>query len=146
MALSATNETIEIGDDTVAAPELVAFIDAYCDQHGVDDGLRFKMHLVTEELTTNTIRHGYGGRDGWLKLSIAHDADHVTLTLEDAARPFDPTHDAPLPDLEADVEARAVGGLGIYLVKELADAVQYRRVDTGNRVEVVLSNHVAASA
>jgi serine/threonine-protein kinase RsbW len=61
-----------------------------------------------------------------VELSLELDDREARLELRDDGQPFDPLG-APAPDLESPMEERGLGGLGIHLVKELADDIQYRR-------------------
>ncbi len=56
--------------------------------------------------------------------------------IEDDGIAFDPLI-APPPDLDSDIEDRPIGGLGVYLVKEMMDEVEYARADGRNRVTLV---------
>ena len=97
----------------------------------------FLVGVALEELVTNVIVHGLGiGRPGWVRLRIAHRGDHLTLELRDNAPPFDPFQ-IPLPQLDADIDARAVGGLGVHLVRTLVDEYSYTRVDGQNVVRLL---------
>jgi anti-sigma regulatory factor (Ser/Thr protein kinase) len=55
----------------------------------------------------------------------------------DSGRPFDPLSDAPEPDLNAVVEERRIGGLGVHLVKTLMDQMHYKRENEQNRLTIV---------
>ena len=57
--------------------------------------------------------------------------------LEDDGLEFDPFRSAPEPDLDASVEERRIGGLGVYFVKSLMDEATYERVDNLNRITLV---------
>ena len=59
------------------------------------------------------------------------DADSVAAEVIDNGRPFDPTS-APPPDLSLPLEQRPPGGLGIHLMRELMDGLDYRRSGDSN--------------
>ena len=59
----------------------------------------------------------------------------VMLTVEDDGPAFDPLS-LPAPDLTASLEARRVGGLGVFLVRQVMDSVRYERRDTTNRLQM----------
>jgi len=46
---------------------------------------------------------------------------------------FDPLVQAPAPDTTSDIKTRAVGGLGVHLVRPVTDLASYERKDNQNR-------------
>lgn len=130
LSLSVRNELSEIA-------VLAERIDAFCEENGLGADIAHAVNLSLDELLTNTISYGYeqGGRhviDVDLGL---HDGD-LTVRISDDGRAFDPL-DIAEPDVDAALDDRPVGGLGIYLVRQMMDAVTYRRHDDRN--EVVLT-------
>ena len=118
-----------------------ARIDAFCAAHGLSPGIRFDVTLAVEELVTNTIGYGYDdGGEHSIDVVLRIEGDTLTVEIVDDGRAFDPLQ-APEPDLGAPLEERAVGGLGIYLVRKTMDGVAYRRQDGRN--VVTLTKHVA---
>lgn len=99
-----------------------------------------KLVIVAEEILTNIARHAWVGQEaGCCSVDIAavpkDGAIEVTLRTEDGGLAFDPTK-APEPDLEASLEERAIGGLGIVLIRSMTDAQTYRRSGVRNIFEV----------
>lgn len=93
---------------------------------------------VADELVTNVIRHGCrADRSHTIDVSVAVREDGLTIRISDDGIPFDP-FDRPAPDLQRPLEERPVGGLGIHLVRQLAEDCRYARVDGRNRVTVTL--------
>ncbi len=58
----------------------------------------------------------------------------MTAMFVNNAHAFDPLVEAPAPDTTSDIKTRAVGGLGVYLVRSLTDAASYERKDNQNRL------------
>lgn len=107
---------------------IVAFIDAWCDDHALSGDLRFKLHLVAEEFSMNAIMHGYRDRsDGWMMIRLSAAADGLSMIFVDEAPSFDPLREAKEPDLDLPVEDRQIGGLGVHLVKHMTRSLDYRR-------------------
>ena len=69
-------------------------------------------------------------------MRIIREGDTFTVELEDDARPYNPL-EAPEPDLEAEIDDRPIGGLGVHLVRTIMDTVNYRR--THNRNLLIMS-------
>jgi len=100
-------------------------------------GLVGKVNLVLEELAINTINHGHDG--GLHQISFSFNSTDVALTIEmvDDGKPFDPLTDAPVPDVNAPMEERPIGGLGVFLVRKLMDELTYRREEGRNHLTLV---------
>ncbi len=106
-------------------------------EHEWPDDLLFHVQLTLDELATNVINHGYGAGGHSFQITIKSNPEAAQIELVDEARPFDPLQDAPQPAIDAGVHERKVGGLGVYIVKELMDEMEYRREDGKNRLILV---------
>jgi len=94
-----------------------------------------RLLLVVEELLTNLAKYGYpDGTPGRAELTLDRDDTHWRLELVDDGAAFDPLAAPPPPDLDAEIEDRAVGGLGLHLVRSLAEQARYRREGGRNRL------------
>lgn len=99
----------------------------------------FKVKLAVEEMGLNIIDHGYGSDESKeLEFRLTADDDSVTMEFIDEARPFDPLTETPRPDTDAGIEERDIGGLGVYLVREMMDEVRYAREGSRNRLTLVI--------
>ncbi len=94
----------------------------------------FRMNLVIEEMTLNVMTHGRSAGASELEVVVVCEADTVTVEIVDDGPRFDPLQDAPVPDPDASLDDRPVGGLGVYLVREMVDEVSYRYEDGRNRL------------
>lgn len=105
-------------------------------QYAISDNTQFAMNLCLEEVLSNVIRHGYAGRPGRPILvqfaSIPRDG-YFTLVIEDEAPLFDPLA-APKPPVSRSLDDTRVGGNGIRLLRQFADALEYHATPTGNRL------------
>ena len=120
MKISLFNEKQEIA---AAADK----IDEFCAERGVDPAAAYAVNLSIDELLTNTISYGYDDSERHrIDLMIRLDGNTIIVEISDDGRPFEPTG-VEQPDTDASVEDRAIGGLGIFLVREMMDSFQYRR-------------------
>ncbi|MET0654599.1 MAG: ATP-binding protein [Pseudoxanthomonas sp.] len=131
--------------------DLNASLEAVLARHGISQGVRGDVRLIVEELASNAIAYGGidgannddAGRDGngvgqhELSVHIAIDGDLLTLEFRDQGAPFDPLSLAA-PDLDADIMDRPLGGLGLYLIRQIAEETHYRRIDDANLLRVSL--------
>ena len=96
------------------------------------------LNLSLDELITNIVSYGYRDSDEHeIRVTMTEQSGSLVVVLEDDGMAFDPFTDAPEPDLEAGVEERPIGGLGVYLVKTLMDEVAYERLDGRNRITLI---------
>ena len=97
------------------------------------------LNLSLDELITNTVSYGYRDADEHeIRVTVTERDGSLVVILEDDGIAFDPFTAAPEPDLDAGVEERRIGGLGVHFVKTLMDEVAYERVDGCNRITLVL--------
>ena len=105
---------------------------------GLSPELVVKIDLVVEELLLNIINYAYEpDRPGTVTVECGFEAGRgFVLRLLDSGKPFNPL-ERPDPDPALGLEDRNVGGLGIFLVKEMSLSQDYRRQDGANILEIV---------
>ena len=107
-----------------AIPALVEFTAGAFAHLGLDPQLLPRVDLAVEELFTNMVKYGRGS-DAAVKVRLQAVEGGVDLTLIDRdVEPFDITR-APEVDVRAPIEAREPGGLGLHLIRRMADSVEY---------------------
>lgn len=99
-----------------------------------------QMRLVAEEIVTNIARCAWPeGIDAQFHVELAAELGtaglHISMTTIDDGVPFDPTAQAT-PDIDAELDDRAIGGLGMFLVREMTEAQSYDRANGENRFRV----------
>ena len=95
------------------------------------------IHLVTEELVVNVASYAYpDGADDYLDVEIIRDEGHITLRFRDGGVPFNPL-EREAPDTTLPIEERPIGGLGIYLVRQFMDTVEYEYTNGENILTVM---------
>lgn len=112
---------------------LIDFVLSEAEQLGFDQKLQNKLRLAAEEVLVNVISYAYPEQDGEVTISTdrVSGPDGLRVEISDAGVPFDPL-DKPAPDLNVPVEKRQIGGLGIFLLREIANDVFYRRANGRN--------------
>lgn len=94
----------------------------------------YNIQLAADEAASNIIEHAYEGvSNGLLELSCGVQGNTITIILVDHGESFDPS-EIPLPDLQADLSERKIGGLGIFLMRKLMDEVHYEAKPNKNNV------------
>ena len=117
-------------------------LDKAAEDYGHDNAwsedMLFKVKLVLEELVINIMNYGYEDNENQeIEISMETLDNTFVMTIEDEARPFNPFKEAPEPDLDASLQERRIGGLGVYLVETLMDEVEYKRKGNKNWVKIV---------
>jgi anti-sigma regulatory factor (Ser/Thr protein kinase) len=102
---------------------------AFADQVEQHDQLSFDqnylLRLVIEEIATNIVKYGYDhDAQGMIQLQYAHEHGTLRVAMRDRGRPFDP-RESPDPDMGDDPATRQIGGLGLFLVRESSDELEY---------------------
>jgi len=127
MADEAARLELELKAELEALARLAQFLEHGCRKLGVPERVRHALELAADEAVTNVVRYAYAGRDdGWVKLVLERAGGEAVLTITDAGRPFDERRAAP-PDLDAPLEDRRVGGLGLYFIHQMMDRVERER-------------------
>ncbi len=101
-----------------------AAVERFFAEQNLDTSLLFSTHLAVEELFTNFVKHNPRGR-GEITLRLRLDGARLIVQLIDPdAAPLDVTQ-IPPPDVQAPLEERQVGGLGLHLVRKMVDGLEY---------------------
>ncbi len=125
-------------NDISQVPLLADFINQVCDKFALDSNLSFQLNLVLEEAVVNVIQYAYpDGGEHTFTLDADMEADTVTFVLRDDGKPFNPLTQAPNVDISLSAEKRKIGGLGIFLVQQMMDEVDYQRTPKGENVLVM---------
>ena len=103
------------------------------------DSLVFKVNLVLEELGINVLSYGgeKGGPHPEIEIVITSEDDSLTIEVSDDGKPFNLLLEAPEPDVDAKIEDRSIGGLGVHLVQSMMDDLSYQHTGGKNRLTMV---------
>ena len=111
-----------------ALDELFPTTERFFDAHALDRRYLHDVRLTIEELFTNMVKYApEGAPEILLELAVANDTLTIRLTDFDV-EPFD-IREAPRPPLDRPIAERRPGGLGLHLVRELMDGIDYHYED-----------------
>ena len=108
------------------------FVEEICEELGLDMELQMNLNLVLEEMVSNVIFYAYPkGTPEEIELAAESDGKELTFVLSDSGIEFDPT---TKEDADPDVNPmdRDIGGMGIYIVKNIMNKVTYQRLEGKN--------------
>ena len=101
------------------------FVAESAEECGLEPAAVYAVQLAVDEAFTNIIEHAYGGESlEQIECTCQSDGVNLELTLIDCGKPFDPSL-VPEPNLNAELEEREVGGIGLYFIYQLMDEVQF---------------------
>lgn len=113
--------------------ELTDFIRHGAQSAALPEAQLDRLDLVMEEIVMNVINYAYPeGEPGTIEVGYTVDGPgKLFVQVSDTGRAFDPLAKNP-PDLRLGLADRPIGGLGIFLVKQIARSINYSRVDNRN--------------
>ena len=124
--------SISLPNDVQAVPELNAFVDEACEEAGFDMTTTMKINLAIEEAVVNVMNYAYPtGKLGYVDIDAQINNERLKFVISDSGAPFDPTAKAEV-DTTLSAEERSIGGLGIHLIRQIMDTINYERVDGKN--------------
>lgn len=102
-------------------------IESWCQKQAFPQEVEFQIDLVLDELVSNVIRHGLkDDQEHIILVNLAREDHDLMLEVEDDGMPFNPLNNPP-PDITKPIEERRIGGLGIHLVRQIMDTLEYHR-------------------
>lgn len=119
--------------------QIADFVSERARSVGLDEEQVFEVQMAVDEACANAMEHAYGGRsDGQVHVCCYSSNDEFVVRVTDFGKPFDPER-VPQPQIDAPLEEREIGGLGLFFMRRLMDRVEIRSSQTGN--QVLLAKH-----
>lgn len=126
---------IAVVPDMASISTVSDFFDNCLEEFAIPLRIGYSLKVVTDEIFSNIVH--YSGATG-SEILFRNDADRITLVFADDGKPYNPL-EAEEPDITAGFEERKIGGLGLFMVKKMAESVQYEYAAGKNQMTVVLS-------
>lgn len=119
-------------NDIETIPQLNEFIDSVAEEVGLEMSLTMSLNLAIEEAVVNVMEYAYPeGQTGNVEIEVTADQQWMTFVITDTGIAFDPTKKEDA-DTTLSAEERPIGGLGIFLVRQLMDVIDYKREGNKN--------------
>ena len=130
--VSTMSETLVLKNDVKEVAKFSAFIKSVLEKLDIELSLARQLRLAVEEAVVNVIDYAYPiGQQGEIEIKVMSDGKTLKTTIIDSGVAFDPTAKEKA-DTTLSAEDRQIGGLGILLVRELMDTLNYERSDGKN--------------
>lgn len=133
------HKNIVLRNDTQDVPRLITFVDEASQMAGFSSEDIAKVRLAVEEVVVNVMNYAYpAGTHGDVTVEVSLYDTNLMFKIIDCGAPFDPT---TLPDVDTTLPARerAIGGLGIHLVRQIMDTIQYERMGSLNVLTLIIN-------
>jgi len=130
-----TSATTIVLRNHVAELERVGqLVAAFGTEHQLPSQIVFDLTLALDEILTNIISYAYADQGNHeIVVRLSQQAGTLVAEVEDDGRPFNPL-DVPPPDLDAAIENRPIGGLGLHIVRRVTNGLDYERAAGKNRL------------
>ena len=125
-------KSLILANDIAEISKLAIFIDEIGEEFSLAPDVVFNLNLVLEEAVVNVINYAYPKEEHQsIYLSATLHEGSIVFVLTDTGKEFDPTQ-APEVDITLSAEERPIGGLGIFLIRQIMNEVRYQRIDGKN--------------
>ena len=126
------NETLTLKNDVHQVPELNSFVKSVTERLSLETSLTSQLMLAVEEAVVNVMNYAYPiGTQGTVIINAQSTDDAIKFIITDEGKAFDPTLKSEA-DTTLSAEERPIGGLGILLVQQLMDSINYERIEGKN--------------
>ena len=134
---STLTETLTIKNDVHEVKRFSEFMKSAIGKLNVDTSLARQLRLAVEEAVVNVIDYAYPiDSEGDIIINMMYDGNTLRFQIIDTGVAFDPTA-KQRTDTTLSAEDRQIGGLGILLVRELMDSINYERIDGKNTLTLI---------
>jgi len=110
-----------------------------CKEWNINETLINKIDMCAEEIFANVSFYSYEKPPGEITVSIQKTENEIVLKFEDEGVEYNPLA-KPDPDITLPPEERPIGGLGIFMVKEMANSIYYEYVNNKNILTLIFLN------
>ena len=112
---------------------VLSFVDSELHQAGCEETVKTQIMVAVEEIFTNISQYAYPKQEGrvTVQLQIIESPAIAQIEIIDQGVPYDPLERQD-PNITLSVEKRDIGGLGIFMVKQMMDEVSYRYKNKSN--------------
>jgi len=123
---------ITINNELAEIDRINEIFNALCEQYKIPGVIYRKFNIAFDELINNIVSYGYNDdNEHEINIRITITEEQLQVSIEDDGIAFNPLKSGD-PDINASIEDREIGGLGIHMVKKLMDNVSYKRYPKKN--------------
>ena len=125
-------KSLVLSCDLKEVPRLNAFVEEVCQEVGFEEMVAMQVTVSVEEAVVNVMKYAYPpGQLHDVTIEAASNDVRLKFTIIDSGQPFDPTVQSEV-DTTLSAMERKIGGLGIHIIRQNMDSINYERVDNLN--------------
>lgn len=123
---------IQLSNNICELSHLFSFVQELEREYDLPPQVVFNLNLALEEAVTNVIQYSCISENDTIDIHVEKNDQTLSIEIIDNGKAFNPLKDAPPADITSNAEERKIGGLGIFLITQLMDAVTYERYNNKN--------------
>lgn len=135
MTENKNEKSITVVPDQASISRISDFFDICLEEYEIPLRIGYSLKVVTDEIYSNIV---YYSEAKSAEILFRNDDETITLVFTDDGNPYNPL-EAEDPDITAGIEDRKIGGLGLFMVKKMAESVAYKYTTRKNQMTVILS-------
>ena len=135
MADCENEKRLSVVPDQESLSRVSDFLDDCIETYEIPLRIGYSAKVVTDEIFSNVVYYS-GAKNA--QVVFQNDMDRITLIFIDDGAAYNPM-ESEEPDVTAGIDDRKIGGLGLFMVKKMAEQIQYEYADRKNQLTVVLS-------
>ncbi|MBP3820278.1 SpoIIE family protein phosphatase [bacterium] len=117
------------------------FIHNFCNEWKISEDISNKMDMCAEEIYANTEFYAYKNvHEGYIELYVTKEDNKIILEFRNNGVEYNPLKRSD-PDITLPPEKRSLGGLGIYMIKQMSDEISYQYIDGINILKLTFVNN-----
>jgi len=113
------------------------FFESLLHKHNIIDEICKIIHLIIDEVCINVFTYNDFFADIKLDICVSINENEISVLFTDNGVPFNPLEYDAYSQVNLPIEEREIGGIGIYLIKHLADKLEYRYCDNKNQFVIM---------
>ena len=129
---------IIVGADVGNLQKIIGFVEEKLQEIKCPLRTMMQINVAVEEIFTNIAKYAYAAKkgDASIRIESKDGGRTIVITFTDSGMPYDPL-EAKEPDVTLSADEREIGGLGIFMVKNTMDKINYEYKDGKNILTLV---------
>lgn len=135
MADNENERSVIVVPDIASVSMVSDFFDSCLENFAIPVRIGYSLKVVADEIYSNIVHYSGANK---AEILFRNDTDRITLVFADDGKPYNPL-ESEEPDITAGIDERTIGGLGLFMVKKMAESVAYEYAAGKNQMTVILS-------